>query len=64
MRGSGKVRGTPRQRAEAVFAFLHQSILRGGYDLQASDLRQAFDHGRFNCVTASLLFNCLAEPSN
>ena len=61
LRRSGKVRGTPRERAQAVFAFLHQSILRGGYNLQASDLRQAFDHGRFNCVTASLLFNCLAE---
>ena len=61
LRRSGKVRGTPRQRAQAVFAFLHQSILRGGYNLQASDLRQAFDHGRFNCVTASLLLNCLAE---
>jgi hypothetical protein len=61
LRRSGQVRGTPHQRAQAVFAFLHQSILRGGYNLQASDLRQAFDHGRFNCVTASLLFNCLAE---
>ena len=60
LRSSGKVRGTPRERAEALFAFLHQSILSGGYDLQASDLRQAFDHGRFNCVTASLLMNCLA----
>jgi tetratricopeptide (TPR) repeat protein len=61
LRGSGKVRGTPRQRAEAVFAFLHRSVLHGGYDLRASDLRQAFDDGRFNCVTASLLFNSLAE---
>ncbi len=61
LRRSGKVRGTPRERAQAVFAFLHQSILRGGYNLQASDLRQTFDHGRFNCVTASILFNCLAE---
>lgn len=61
LRQSGKVRGTPRQRAEAVFTFLHQSILSGGYNLQASDLRQAFDHGRFNCVTATLLFNCLAD---
>ncbi len=60
LRRSGKVRGTPRQRAEALFTFLHQSILTGGYRLQASDLRQVFDHGRFNCVTASLLFNCLA----
>ena len=61
LRRSGNVSGTPRERAQAVFAFLHQSILRGGYCLQASDLRQAFDRGRFNCVTASLLFNCLAE---
>jgi hypothetical protein len=61
LRRSGKIPGAPRERAQAVFSFLHQSILRGGYDLQASDVRQAFDHGRFNCVTASLLFNCLAE---
>ena len=61
LRRSGKVHGTPRERAGALFTFLHQSILRGGYHLQASDLRQAFDHGRFNCVTASLLFDCLAE---
>src|SRR5208282_2889476 len=61
LRRSGSVCGTPRERAQAVFTFLHQSILRGGYNLQASDLRQAFDHGRFNCVTASLLFNCLAK---
>ena len=61
LRRSGKVRGTPRERAQAVFAFLHQAILRGGYNLQASDLRQALDHGRFNCVTASVLLNCLAE---
>ncbi|MGO9113747.1 MAG: hypothetical protein ACLP9L_31335 [Thermoguttaceae bacterium] len=61
LRRSGTVRGTPRERAQEVFAFMHETILRGGYNLQASDLRQAFDHGRFNCVTASLLFNCLAE---
>ena len=61
LRRSGKVCGTPRKQAQAVFTFLHQSILRGGYNLQASDLRQTLDHGRFNCVTASVLFNCLAD---
>ena len=61
LRRSDKVRGTPRQRAQAVFAFLHESLLFGGYNLQASDLRQAMDVGRFNCVTASVLFNCLAS---
>jgi tetratricopeptide (TPR) repeat protein len=61
LRKSGRVRGQHGERAQAIFAFLHQSILTGGYSLQASDLRQALDNGRFNCVTASLLFNCLAE---
>jgi hypothetical protein len=61
LHASGSVRGEPRQRAEAIFTFLHRTLLHGGYCLQASDLRQAFDRGRFNCVTASLLLNCLAE---
>jgi tetratricopeptide (TPR) repeat protein len=61
LRRSAKVCGAPREKAKVLFAFLHQAILHGGYDLKASDLRLAFDHGRFNCVTASLLFNCLAD---
>jgi tetratricopeptide (TPR) repeat protein len=60
-RRAGKVAGSPRQQAQALFEYLHQSVLRGGYDLQASDLRQALEKGRFNCVTATLLFNCLAH---
>jgi tetratricopeptide (TPR) repeat protein len=61
LRSSDKVRGAPREQAEAIFTFLHKAVLHGGYCLEASDLRQAFDRGRFNCVTATLLLNCLAE---
>jgi tetratricopeptide (TPR) repeat protein len=61
LRKSGTVHGTPRQQARAIFEFLHRRILSAGYSLQASDLRQAFDRGRFNCVTATLLMNCLAQ---
>jgi tetratricopeptide (TPR) repeat protein len=61
LRRSGQVHGDVQEKARAVLAFLHRSILTGGYSLQASDVRQAFDGGRFNCVTASLLFNSLAE---
>ena len=61
LRGSGTVRGTPHAQARAIFEFLHRKLLPGGYSLQASDLRQAFDYGRFNCVTATLLMNCLAQ---
>jgi len=59
MRSAG-VTGPPRERAEAIFAFLHEQILVGGYDLDASDLSVVLQTGRFNCVTATILFDCLA----
>lgn len=50
----------PAQRAEAIFEFMHRQILRRGYDLGHTDLRQVLDDGRFNCVSATVLFNYLA----
>ena len=47
-------------RAAEVLAFLHQELLWGGYDLDATALPQACASGRFNCVSATVLFNCLA----
>lgn len=52
---------SPRQLAEAVFDFAHARILRGGYRLESSGLPAALDEGRYNCVSASVLYNCLAE---
>ncbi len=53
--------GNRRKDAEAVFDFLHGRILHGGYRIDCTDLRIAMDEGRFNCVSASVLFQCLAE---
>ena len=58
---SGKVTGPARRKARAIFEFMHGQVLRGGYQLNSSDLGAALDEGRFNCVSASVLFNCLAE---
>jgi len=55
--GEGK---NPPQQAQTVFEFLHQRVLTGGYQLESTDLRAALDKGRFNCVSASVLFDCLA----
>lgn len=55
-----KLSGSPLQQAEAVFEFLHHRILRGGYRLEGTDLRTALEEGRFNCVSATVLYNCLA----
>jgi tetratricopeptide (TPR) repeat protein len=60
LKQSGSAGGSPRQRVEVIFAFLHGKILKGKYNLQCTDLRQAIDEGRFNCVSATVLFNCLA----
>ena len=54
-----KLGQSPREQAEAIFRFLHERVFRGGYDLGATDLRQTLDEGRFNCVSAAVLFNYL-----
>ena len=55
--------GSPRRQAEAVFDLLHRKILRTGYHVDGTDLPAAIDHGRFNCVSASVLFNWLAKEA-
>jgi len=52
----------PLQRAESIFRFMHERILTGGYDLRSSDLAGTLQTGRYNCVSASLLYHCLLEP--
>jgi hypothetical protein len=60
LRGVLTDHATARGRAEAIFAFMHGRILTGGYHLESSGLAEALDEGRYNCVSASVLFNCLA----
>jgi len=60
-RASEAVSGPPRQRAAAVFEFMHGQMLRGGYQLDATLLTTAIEEGRFNCVSASVLYCYLAQ---
>ncbi len=46
--------------AALVHAFLHREILTASYDLRCSRVSQAMDTGRYNCVSATILFNALA----
>jgi len=57
---SGQIGGSPRQRAQALFELMHRHLLQGGYRLECTSLAGTLDDGRFNCVSASVLFNCLA----
>jgi tetratricopeptide (TPR) repeat protein len=47
-------------QAHAVLEFLHREVLTGGYDARATELTRAFNEGRFNCASGSVLFTALA----
>ena len=47
-------------RARAVHEFIHRRILHS-YDPRATRLDVAIDRGLYNCVSATLLFSCLAR---
>jgi len=63
LRHSVGCRGNLRQRAEAVFDFLHRRVLHGGYRVDCTDIRLALDQGLYNCVSATVLFQCLANEA-
>ena len=51
----------PQQRAETLFRFMHRQILTEGYDQRASNLADTLQTGRYNCLSASLLYQCLLQ---
>lgn len=48
-------------RARALFEFMHRRILRGGYSIACTEMTCVLDRGQFNCVSATVLFTCLAQ---
>lgn len=52
----------PRERARALLVALHQKGgLLGEYDARATTLVEVLERRRYNCVSASVLYNVLAE---
>ena len=56
-----RTQNTSEHDINVLFNYLHQKILRGGYHIESTDIREVFDRGRFNCVSASVVFNCLGK---
>jgi tetratricopeptide (TPR) repeat protein len=52
---------SPRDRAISVQRYLHREVLLGPYDANCNDLRRTLSEGRYNCVTATVLYLVLAE---
>ena len=61
LRPQAAVAGDVRKRGKKVLEFMHQHILKGQYDRQCSSLAVSLDQGRFNCVSATVLFCVLAR---
>jgi tetratricopeptide (TPR) repeat protein len=43
---------------------MHARFLQGDYAADCSEFRRALDEGRYNCVTATLLFHCLCTEGD
>ena len=48
-------------RVEDVFRQMHERFLTGQYDADCSQMSATLTAGRFNCVTATILFQCLCR---
>jgi len=48
---------------QLIFETLHSELLTGKYDIEATNPAIAFEKGDYNCVSATVLFNSLAQKS-
>ncbi|MDR3199133.1 MAG: hypothetical protein LBU34_14795 [Planctomycetaceae bacterium] len=51
---------SPEALTQKLFELLHQRILTDSYDIDCTTLGKVLETGHFNCVSATVLFNCLA----
>jgi len=56
-----RLSGPPRRQAQVVFEFMHAELLYGGYVRDCTDLATTLRTGRYNCVSATVLYDCLAS---
>ena len=54
---------TPQALTRSLFEAMHREILTGGYSLHCTELSNVMNTGSFNCVSATVLFNVLAEKA-
>jgi len=61
LRTSGNA--SPQILTRALFEAMHKEILTKPYSLDCTELSKVMQTGHFNCVSATILFNCLAEKA-
>ena len=54
---------TSQTLTRSLFEAMHREILTSPYSLHSTELSKVMSTGSFNCVSATILFNCLAEKA-
>lgn len=52
---------SPQRQAQLVLETLHEELLAGQYALPCTQLHKVLQCGDYNCVSATLLYNCLCQ---
>jgi tetratricopeptide (TPR) repeat protein len=60
-RNATAVAKTPSERGDALLRFLHAGPMKAGYDAQQTRLSTLLDNGKFNCVSATALYQIVAR---
>ena len=60
-RAEGK--NTQQALTRVLFEAMHREILTQPYSIDCTELSKVMKTGHFNCVSATVLFNCLAEKA-
>ncbi|GHT24177.1 hypothetical protein FACS189419_08950 [Planctomycetales bacterium] len=54
---------TPQTLTRELFETMHRELLTKDYSLDCTEVGRVLQTGNFNCVSATVLFNCLAEKA-
>ncbi|MDR3182178.1 MAG: hypothetical protein LBT89_04520 [Planctomycetaceae bacterium] len=54
---------TPQVLTKELFEAMHREILTKDYSIDCTEVGKVMATGHFNCVSATVLFNCLAEKA-
>lgn len=53
--------GSEPIKTQVIFQYLHRRVLTSGYDINCTDPAEVLQTGKFNCVSATVLFNTVGE---
>ncbi|MDR0871768.1 MAG: tetratricopeptide repeat protein [Planctomycetaceae bacterium] len=60
---NGNTSVSPKALTRELFEAMHRDVLTQPYDINCTEISKVFETGHFNCVSATVLFNILADKA-